>query len=143
MSWSALSCRVTFSLAPTHCVESTVLLVSSRHDAMSCVAMSLCRKPPSFHKCSSWVLFLRNAWFDCDSSWVLLSVFPTFTWYSLLEVDFVLLSGGSGRARRRQQQRYVLVLLVTLPLVLCSLQLTAGLAYGEVCTVDASVAVFA
>ena len=35
--------------------------------------VSLCRYPPSFHRRRSWVLFLRNAWFDsgymvCDSS---------------------------------------------------------------------------
>ena len=44
--------------------------------------VKLCRKQPSFHRCSSWVLFLRNAWLDsgymfCDSYWVLLNVFPT------------------------------------------------------------------
>ena len=40
MSWNALSCRVSFSLASTHYMESTVLFVSSRLDAMSCLAMS-------------------------------------------------------------------------------------------------------
>ena len=37
----------------------------------------------------------------------------------------------------------MLVLLIAIRLVLCSLRLSAGLYYGAVCTVDASVAVFA
>ena len=44
-------------------------------------SVELCRKPPSFHRCS-WVFVLRKAWFNsgnmsCDCCWVLLNVFPT------------------------------------------------------------------
>ena len=39
--------------------------------------------------------------------------------------------------------RALLVVLVTIRLVLCSLRLSAGLGYGQVCTIDASVAILA
>ena len=85
--------------APDSCMQSVHGYVVTSSSSSLSSWVQLCRKPSNFHKRSSGVFFVRNAWFDSgymlrDSSRVLTHLLREGR-TSDLEVDFVLLSGVS------------------------------------------------